>query len=65
MTISQISLWWLIGFIVAGILLIIVMLLRNKAAKTDSVNYTEKDTISQSVSLTDQKIQKMKLPSNQ
>ena len=51
MNASQIDLWWagaLLLFIVIGI---IAMLLRNRAAKTDSVLRSEKDTIANSVYL--------------
>jgi hypothetical protein len=42
---------WLIGFIVLFIVVIGIVLTRNKAAKTDSVNRTERDTIANSVSI--------------
>lgn len=42
---------WIIGFFIITALCIAVMLLRNRAAKTDSVGRSEKDTVRSSVSL--------------
>jgi hypothetical protein len=43
--------FWLIGFLLLIVIAIIVVLVHNKAAKTDRVNRTERDTIEDSVSI--------------
>lgn len=46
---------WLVGLTFFILFVIVAMLIRNRAAKTDSVNRTEKDTIADSVSLNPRK----------
>jgi hypothetical protein len=46
---------WLAGLTLLILIVIIAMVLRNRAAKKDSVNRTEKDTIDDSVSLSPRK----------
>jgi len=47
----QENVWWIGGFILVTILCIVIMLLRNRAAKTDTVIRSEHDTVVNSVSL--------------
>jgi hypothetical protein len=51
--------FWIIGFVVVALSCIVLMLLRNKAAKTDRVNRSEVDTIVESVSVTPEKSKKI------
>lgn len=51
MAFFQDNLWWIGGFLIVTIFCIAVMLLRNRAAKTDTVLRTENDTVINSVSL--------------
>lgn len=44
--------FWLIGFLLVVAVAVIIVLLHNNAAKTDTVNRSEKDTIENSVSIT-------------
>lgn len=51
MDVFQRDLWWAGALLIVIVISIIAMLLRNRAAKTDSVLHSEKDTIANSVSL--------------
>lgn len=51
MNVLQDYLLWIIGFIILTALCIVIMLLRNRAAKTDSVGRSEADTVRSSVAL--------------
>lgn len=51
MSIYEDYIGWIAGLFIFIILCVIVMLMRNRAAKTDSVGRTENDTIRNSVSL--------------
>lgn len=43
--------WWLIGFLIITAICVLVMLMRNRAAKSDAVLHSENDTVLHSVSL--------------
>jgi len=51
MSIYEDYLGWIVGFFILLTLCILAMLMRNRAAKTDSVGRTEIDTVRNSVSL--------------
>jgi hypothetical protein len=45
------ELWWIGAFLIVVLLGLVIMVVRNKAAKTDSVNHTKEDTVRNSVSI--------------
>lgn len=51
MTVFQENIWWLGGFLIVTLLCIVIMLMRNRAAKTDRVLRSEYDTVKNSISL--------------
>jgi hypothetical protein len=51
MNIFQGGLWWVGGFLVVALIFVVVMLMRNNAAKTDKVGHTKDDAIRNSVSI--------------
>lgn len=51
MVFLQDNIWWVGGFLILADFLIVVMLWRNNAARTDNVLRSENDTIINSVSL--------------
>jgi hypothetical protein len=51
--------FWIIRFIIITLASIVIIIIRNKAAKIDTVNRSEVDTIVESVSLTPEKTKKI------
>ncbi|MCE3251985.1 MAG: hypothetical protein K0Q67_995 [Cellvibrio sp.] len=47
----QENMWWITGFLIVTVICIVVMLMRNSRAKTDTVLRSEHDTVRNSVSL--------------